>query len=531
MTQEIITDIKQREEETNPSHLITAVAQQCIDSNPDITWRSIIDALLDANEVTAAHYILDKHSSKVYLILNVIINFVMVIGTSACLNVCRTVKQVLRSHYSKLMASTETCLQKLADEMYSKDLINREVKNLPTFAKIEIDFSALLSLHTEDMKKTEELCWLFLDCLATVEGPAKEEAIALAKDWECEVFKSHQISLSFAKKTPEVNPKEVQLSSKDQLAKDIQNLHKRYAILITDIITHYANSGKHDTLRIARWVQTTFDETGLVHDGVTIDEIFERMQPHYSFLDIESINDLMEAYPIDDTELQSRFDQYAEDLDSFIDSAKLDDVMSAVKAAIIIGEGTKVDPKVILKLSGKWSDKTIRNLKKLTEYLFGEEAKYLTITKIMSGSIQIQFLVFSYKVVPCLIERAEACVQVMHHFGIFQLTINDQTIIDGDENVNFSFEESLLVAITNFIDIKEILAIKLVSQLATDINHQNEEGNTALMLASEGGHYHVVELLLLNKDLNINIQDNNGMTALMFASLVAMKITRLLNYY
>ena len=37
------------------------------------------------------------------------------------------------------------------------------------------------------------------------------------------------------------------------------------------------------------------------------------------------------------------------------------------------------------------------------------------------------------------------------------------------------------------------------------------------MLASEGGHYHVVKLLLLNKDLNINIQKSNGMTALMFA--------------
>ena len=151
---------------------------------------------------------------------------------------------------------------------------------------------------------------------------------------------------------PEVNPKEVQLSSKDRLAKEPQNLYKRYAVLIADITTHYATSGKHNTLHIARWVQTFFDETGLARDGVSIDEIFERMKPYYSFLDIESINDLMEAYPIDDTELQSRFDQYVEDLDSFIDSAKLDDVITAVKAAII-GETTKVDPKVILKLSGK----------------------------------------------------------------------------------------------------------------------------------------------------------------------------------
>ena len=423
----------------------------------------------------------------------------------------------MRSHYYKLKKVTENCLEMVADEMYSKGLINCEVRRVPTFDKMDVEFSALMSLYTDDVSKLEELCSSFLSCIARVEGPAKEEAIALAKDWECEVFKSHQISLSLTKNTPEVNPKEVQLSSKDQIAKDLQNLQKRYPILIADITTHYAKSGKHDTFHIARWAQTAFDETGLVHDGVTIDEIFERIKPHYSFLDIESINNLMEAYPIDDTELQSRFDQYAEDLDSFIDSAKLDDVMTAIKAAFI-GETTKVDPKVILKLSGKWSDKTIRNLKKLTEYLFGEEAKHLTITKFMSGSIQIQFLVTSYKIVPCLIERAEAHIQFMHHFGIFQMTINDQTIIDRVENVKFSFEESLLVAITNSIDGVEYEDMVLFfSQLTTDINYQNEGGNTALMLASEGGHYHVVKLLLLNKDININIQDNNGWTALMTA--------------
>ena len=427
----------------------------------------------------------------------------------------------MRSHYYKLKKVTDNCLEMVADEMYSKGLINCEVRRVPTFDKMDVEFSALISLYTDDVSKLEELCSSFLSCIAHVEGPAKEEAIALAKDWECEVFKSQQILLSLTKNTPsEVNPKEVQLSSKDQIAKDLQNLQKRYPILIADITTHYAKSGKHDTFHIARWAQTAFDETGLVHDGVTIDEIFERMKPHYSFLDIESINDLMEAYPIDDTELQSRFDQYAEDLDSFIDSAKLDDVMTAVKAAII-GETTKVDPKVILKLSGKWSDKTIRNLKKLTEYLFGEEAKHLTITKFMTGSIQIQFLVSSYRTVPCLIKKVEARVQFMHHFGIFQMIINDQTIIDGVENVKFCFEESLLVAITDTINIDGIEYEDMVlffSQLATDINYQNEEGNTALMLASEGGHYHVVKLLLLNKDPDINIQNNKGQTAVMLAS-------------
>ena len=64
MTQEVITDIKQKKEETNPSHLITAVAQQCIDSNPDITWKDITIALLNANEFPVANKIMDEHAGK-----------------------------------------------------------------------------------------------------------------------------------------------------------------------------------------------------------------------------------------------------------------------------------------------------------------------------------------------------------------------------------------------------------------------------------------------------------------------------------
>ena len=77
MTQEVITDIKQREKETNSSCLITAVAQHCIDNNPDITWRKIIDALLDAKEVTAARYILDINDSskEMYRLVMIIISF------------------------------------------------------------------------------------------------------------------------------------------------------------------------------------------------------------------------------------------------------------------------------------------------------------------------------------------------------------------------------------------------------------------------------------------------------------------------
>ena len=79
MTQEVITDIKQREKEKDnfPICYMSAIAQHCIDNNPDITWRKIIDALLDAKEVTAAHYILDINDSskEMYRLVLIIISF------------------------------------------------------------------------------------------------------------------------------------------------------------------------------------------------------------------------------------------------------------------------------------------------------------------------------------------------------------------------------------------------------------------------------------------------------------------------
>uniref|UniRef100_A0A1X7T146 Death domain-containing protein n=1 Tax=Amphimedon queenslandica TaxID=400682 RepID=A0A1X7T146_AMPQE len=326
MTQDIIAGIKERE--SIEEDTMSAVAQHCLDNNPDITWKRVINALLDADEAAVARNVLDNHS-----------------GTSSSKNVCRTVKQVLRSHYSKLMESTETCLLKVASELYSKNLINKEVRHSPTFDKIEIDFSAMVSLHKGDAKKMMEVCSLFIDCLSTAGGPAQEEAIALARDWENEVFKDHQVSFStFTKTATEYTPQEVKLSFNDSLAVELRNLSKKYVMLIDDITKYYASSGKHEAIDLARWVQNTFYETGLARVGVTVDEVFERMLPCHSFIDINAMNDLMEANPIDDSVLQARFDEYSDNIDKFIDSVELNDIVKTIDAAII-GESTKVDPK------------------------------------------------------------------------------------------------------------------------------------------------------------------------------------------
>ena len=52
-----------------------------------------------------------------------------------------------------------------------------------------------------------------------------------------------------------------------------------------------------------------------------------------------------------------------------------------------------------------------------------------------------------------------------------------------------------------------------------DFNAKNNDGSTALMLASHNGHLDVVEALLADSRIHVNIKNNDGDTALMLASL------------
>ena len=60
---------------------------------------------------------------------------------------------------------------------------------------------------------------------------------------------------------------------------------------------------------------------------------------------------------------------------------------------------------------------------------------------------------------------------------------------------------------------------QLIIRNKIDINITNQEGRTALMIASLEGHVDIV-ILLLDNGASVNMQDKNGWSALMYASYV-----------
>ena len=97
---------------------MSAVAQHFFDNNPDITWRAIIDALLDANEVSICRKYLEEGKGIKAIMIN---NF-----SSKSLYIYRS-KQNSGKSFEESIFSIKLCYQVIANEMYSEELISREV--------------------------------------------------------------------------------------------------------------------------------------------------------------------------------------------------------------------------------------------------------------------------------------------------------------------------------------------------------------------------------------------------------------------
>ena len=511
MTPDIIGNIKQRVKEfsaTQPDLIdyVSAVAQYCLDNNPDITWKSIIHTLLATDEVVIAHQILEEKIIK------------SVTGAS------KTVARVLRNHYSRLFYATESNLRAIARELYSKGVISRAVRKKPTLGKIEVEFLAIVEMHKKDQSMLRQHCMVFLQCIASVKGPALEEAFALARDWDIELLERNEISFSIHQSLKTTSKFDIIFSinsrSEDIIATELDRLSDEFASLLTEIKEFYDTDKKHEIINIARWVEERFDGVDfLALNNTRIDDIFRKLKEksYYNLLDIQSIRRILEKFPIN-SQLQTRFEDYVDDVRRFIVSTNVSDLKNEFSAAFERKESDFCNNRVILKLSQKWSEQSINNLRKLMQYFFGEKADSLTYDNSFEGSIIIQFVIFSEKDAHPLVQMAYSQAVFMHHFGVLQLIIDNKTIIDKFEDANFEFEQSLNDAISNFHNDMEYHKIVLfLLQLEININYQSEHGSTALMSASVNGHHQVVELLL-SKDPVINIQNNEGWTALMYAS-------------
>ena len=326
---------------------------------------------------------------------------------------------------------------------------------------------------------------------------------------------------------------EIKFSTKkdeEEVSHSLTELHKSFTSLMTKVRRAFDKKVASDPellIDLTRWIETYMNWSDKLTNA-SLNDTFNIIQPYYDFIDCNLIVDLSEEFLKgvmfgDENELNivNELQNHKTKVDIFrssINVAHLHKSLREVYQEHIPNLANM--PHIVIKLHNPWYHSSLSSLKLIIKHLLPERfvqsiLKHITIFK---GSVIIKLHILDFTA-DSLIEYTGGKLQFMRLIGIFSLYINDHPVLQEDENMNFTFELALLEAVTAGNN----EAVEFLLQLETvNIDHTNEEGKTALMLACERGHEDIVHSLL-SAGANVNIQDNKGVTALMMATTMTLK--------
>ena len=465
------------------------------------------------------------------------------------------IKQILRSHYAIIERATRGCLGSVLSELYARSIITETVRDSQSYSKAMGEFESKFSLIS-DMSQLKSHCLEFLECISQG-GPTHDVVKKLAAEWGKELDMEFLLTLPAFTPSPSptsppaskgiiiiinliftfivimhVETTEIVLkpflkkTDERKVHKSLDELRARFPGLVTTFKSAFrekaAKNGQLAT-DASEWLKEYMTWSDDKVDN-TLTDVFNKMRPYYDFLDCTLLLDMSKVFLQDVTFSDNgTIRNLSEAIQSHSLKAK------ALRASTTISTFRKVlqqkfepfdndldnIPFIRIHLETVWEGRSIDALYKLIEKLLPEKFRQSLTDhiSIYPGSVVIKLTVLD-STADSLKEYAEGKLQFMHLVGIFSLYINNYAVLQEDENMNFTFDLALLKAVT--ADHNE--AVKFLLQLETvNIDHTNEEGTTALMLASERGYEDIVHSLL-SAGSNVNLQDNNGWTALMKAS-------------
>ena len=243
----------------------------------------------------------------------------------------------------------------------------------------------------------------------------------------------------------------------------------------------------------------------------TIDEFFNKVSECCTFLDCDLLEDIASNLP-DTLDLQKRFRDHNRKVRTFSQTTSIEKLKN--KLAPLVDQ-SYIDHASLLirfKLQNVWGQKPIALFEILLKTLFPKLSDEMKWYKVEPGSICITFSAHSRNF-KALVSSSEHKAHFMRLVGVFNLQISDVTILNDDENEDYSFELAFLEAsLTCNID-----AIKFLLVIGVNVDYTNEKGKTALLVASQQGHEEMVNCLIA-ANADVNASDVDSQSALIIAS-------------
>ena len=245
----------------------------------------------------------------------------------------------------------------------------------------------------------------------------------------------------------------------------------------------------------------------------SFDELMKKVDKLYDFLNCQIIIAIAKKFA--SFELLNKFQVHSKAAKQFRSSQPIKTLREGLKKIYDPHIHDLANaPKAHIDLNSAWDTVTIDGLYTLIKCFFpkSDQQSLLKNIKITSSSVHITYYMTesSSQIIADIKEK----ISFMPLIGIYGFSVNGHvTLPDQHEDVNFEFESGLLNAALNGNN----EAVQFLLDLGVNVDCTNEQGCTALMLATECGHEPIVQTLI-SGGANVNIQDSYVWTTLMLAS-------------
>ena len=278
------------------------------------------------------------------------------------------------------------------------------------------------------------------------------------------------------------------------MATNIKSLHSRFASLdskLRDEFEELVEKGHVKLKAIARSAATYLSIPVLSLKYTDVDELFDSLKPFYDFFNCGVLQHLTDTY-LSSTAQTDELTQYIDNVDEFSESSQLKNVRSAIEAHLPASPSTSDQTKpVVIKLSKRWDEMTIKNFKEVLKYYFKDEvADLFSHISIKKGSVIITLQIPTTQA-QYLIDTINIKTLSMKRLGIMEVAVDNNTIPirrEDDNNFDVSLHQSVKAG--------DSFEVSVLLQLGANPNNKDEEGKYPVETAREGGHDKVILTLL-----------------------------------
>ena len=279
-----------------------------------------------------------------------------------------------------------------------------------------------------------------------------------------------------------------------QLHKDYEQLPEKVKNSINDEI----EEKKLTILQVAEKIETHFPVTSLTK-AQNAHELFNKLQPYYSFLSCDILVDITREFI--GGEIENELEDYLIMMRKFQKSVKIKQ-LKEVMSLVPIQHDTSDTCDVNIQLNGEWEEGTLENLQQLLKHMFHNKQYLLNhMTVDERSSLCITFK-FPTSQSDGIADEGKKSKEFIECVGVSRVSVGDVDVSIMEDS-KFSFSSGLLKAAENGTN----KAVQFLLEMGVNIDSVDSNGRTALMLASKAGHEEIIETLL-SAGANSSCQDH-----------------------